>query len=114
MEHPLHFSSEVGLIGSIDYFDFGALINDRSMLGNNCYSTFAFQIVVIQNQVSLVLVVPKKAAMVHYLINQGCFTVIYVGNYGDILDFGHISTFKAAKVLRFILTSQTGRSFSCC
>ena len=64
IQYTLYFSSEVRVARSVYNIDFGSLIVHRNILRENCDSTFALQIVVVQDEIACLLVVAKEGAVV--------------------------------------------------
>ena len=60
IQHTLNFATEVAVSRSINYINFGAVVVDGNVFGKNRYTTFAFQIVVIQDKFTTVLVVAEQ------------------------------------------------------
>ena len=64
IEHTLHLPTKVGVAWGIYDIDFCALIIDRYILREDSDPAFAFQIIVIQNQLARFLVIAKERAVV--------------------------------------------------
>ena len=70
----------------VDDVDVNALVLDRSVLGKNRDATFFFQVVGVHDALDQLLVSGKGAGLAEQLVNQGGFTVVNVGDDGDVAD----------------------------
>jgi hypothetical protein len=75
------------MTGRVDDIGFIIFIPDRRILGVDGDAPFALQVHIIHNPGFYELVFPKDAALFQHSVYQGCFTVIYVGDNGDISEF---------------------------
>ena len=60
IQHTFYFATEVTVSRSINNINFGAVVVDGNVFGKNRYATFAFQIVVIQDKFTTILVVAEQ------------------------------------------------------
>src|SRR5690606_19010833 len=58
-QYTFYFTAKVGVTRSINNIDFHSLIHHRYVLGKNCDSPFAFQVVIVQYELSAGLVIPE-------------------------------------------------------
>ena len=78
---------------SIDNINLCILVLYRYVFGSNGNSTFTFQIIIIQNKISCIFVFTKKLTVIHNLVYQGRFAVVYVGNNRNIFNRTHSGVF---------------------
>ena len=89
IEYTFYFPTKVGVTRGIDDVDLDVLVLNRNILGDNGNSTLAFQVVIVQNQFSLVLVFAEQTAVVHDFVYQGGLTVVNVCNDCNVFDGAH-------------------------
>ena len=85
-QHALNFSAEVGVSRRIDDVDVDAVVLDRGVLGKNRDTTLFFQIIGVHDALDQLLVSGESAGLAEQLVNQCGFTVVNVGDDGDIAD----------------------------
>ena len=68
----------------IDDIDMRAFVFDSRVFGQNGNAAFFFKIVAVHHALVDFLVFPEGAGLTQQLVNQGCFTVVNVGNDGDV------------------------------
>ncbi len=66
VQHTLHLAAEIGVSGRIYYIDFIILVYYRYVLRENRNTSFAFQIIVVENQLSAGLFVVAEQMPLHY------------------------------------------------
>ena len=83
-QNALHFATEIGVAGSIDNVDAGAVPLNRRAFGQNRDAALFFEVVRIHRPLGNALIVTEGARLAEQLIDQGGFAVIDVRDYGDI------------------------------
>ncbi len=110
IQDAFHLAAKIGVAGGVDDVDFNILVNHRYVFGNNGDPAFAFQVVVVQNQIPFVFAIAEKLAMMHDFVHQRGFSVIDVGNNGNVPDVHLYGFFRRAKVgnnlKRFLLSQK--------
>ena len=86
LQNTLHFAAEVSVAGGVDDIDLVVLVVDGSVLGQNGDAAFTLQVAGVHNTVLGCLVFTVDTALLQQLINQGGFTMVNVGNNGNITD----------------------------
>ena len=86
IEHALYFSSEIGVPGGVDDVDLGILVTYRNVLGKDRDPAFAFDLVVVQDEFSGLLVVAEQFAGIQKFVHQRRFPVVHVRDDGDIAN----------------------------
>ena len=85
IEHALDLTTEIGVTRGVDDVDFVVFVDYRHVLREDRDTTLALQIVVIENQVAtLFFAVAEQMSRQNHLIDEGCFTVVDVGDDSDI------------------------------
>ena len=62
VEYSLHLATEVAVSRSVNDIDLSVLVIDGNILGKDCYSTLSFQFVVVENQITSLLVLTEEIA----------------------------------------------------
>ena len=89
VEHALHLATEVAVSWSVNHVDFHSFIINTNVLGKNCYTTLALELIVIQNQISCLLVLSEQMTSHQHLIDQGGFSVVNVCNNCNVSNLLH-------------------------
>ncbi len=97
VEHAFHLAAEIGVARRVDDIDFVPAIIDRYVLGENGDTPFAFEVVVVQNQLAGFFVVSEKVALKNHLIDQRRLAVIDMGDNRNIAYFLHGMIFSGGK-----------------
>ncbi len=101
VEHALHFSTKVTVAGSVDNIDFHAFINHRNVLGENGDAAFAFQVVVVQDEVSKVFGLPHQVGLVNHAVHERGFAMVNMGDDGNVSDVLHSRFYKIRQIYNF-------------
>ena len=94
VEHTLHLATEIGVPRSIYNIDFVILVTNRNILGENRDTSFALQIIIIQYQLTGVLVLAKKMSGQKHFVYQRRLAVVDVSDNRNVSDFLHITYFN--------------------
>ena len=86
-EHAFHLATEVGVPRGIDDVHAIALVHDARVLGKDGDAAFTFQVVGVHHAFVHFLVFVEGSALLEELVHQGSFTVVNVGDNGDVSDF---------------------------
>ena len=89
IQHAFNLTAEVCVPRSVDDIDFRAFVIDGHILGQNSNTTFALQVVVVQDEFAFVLVLAEQVSCVQHLIHQRCFAVVHMRDDGYISDILH-------------------------
>ena len=73
----------------IENIDFDSFPVDTYVLAQNCYPSFALQIVRVENFTAVVLSVTEEFTSEHHLVNQSRFAVVNVRNNCDVTNILH-------------------------
>ena len=106
IEHALHLAAEVSVSRSVDDVDFGVLIVDGNILREDCYASFAFQIIVVKDKFAGILILTKEMpGQKHFVYKRG-FTVVHVCDDSDVAYTLHKVNFQfqSAKLRIFSIT----------
>ena len=87
LQDALHLAAEVGVARGVHDVDLGIAIADGGVLGQNGDAALPLQVAGVHDPVHRLLVFPVYAALLEHLVHQRSFTVIYVGNDGDVPQF---------------------------
>ena len=90
-EYALHFSTEIGVSGGIYDVDFDALVLHCGVLGQNSDAALPLKGVAIHRPLHEFLTVCLNRGLLEKPVYQGSFTVVYVGDDGDIAVFHEFS-----------------------
>ncbi|MNS88971.1 hypothetical protein D3C72_1229650 [compost metagenome] len=108
-QHALDFTTEVGVTRGVDDVDVRAFVFNGTVLGQNRDAAFFFQIVRVHDPFGQRLVFAEGAGLAQQLVDQGCFTVVHVGDDGDVAQgASHSESFK----VRVEGSKPSGNSFS--
>jgi hypothetical protein len=105
VQHTFHLTAEIGVSGGVYNIDLVSFIVDRNVFRKDCYTTFAFQIIVVENKFTGILVFAEKVAGKEHLIDQCGFTMVHVGDDGNVTDVLHTNKFSCNLI--FSLQSYT-------
>ena len=89
VEHALHLAAEVGVSRSVDHIDLYSLIIDADILRENGDASFAFQFVVVENEVACLLVLAEQIAGQQHLVHERRLSMIDVCNDCNVSDILH-------------------------
>jgi hypothetical protein len=81
---PLHFAAEIGMARGVHDVDFNALVDNGAIFGGNGDAAFALQIHAVHDPFIHLLALAKQAALTKHGIHQGGFTMVNVGDNGDV------------------------------
>ena len=84
LQNTFNLAAEIGVSGGVNDINFYVVIIKTGMLGKNSYSAFTFNVVGVHYSVFNVFILAEGARLFKKLVDDGCFTVVNVGNYGDI------------------------------
>ena len=84
VEHALHLAAEIAVARSIDDVDFVAFVADADILAEDGDAAFAFEVVVVENQLAGLLVVAEELGLMKHAVDQGGLAVVDVGYDCDI------------------------------
>jgi hypothetical protein len=92
-----HFATEVRVTRGVNDIDVCTFPAHSTVLGQNRDAAFAFDSVVVHHSVDHFFVVGEGARLTQQLVNHGCFTVVNVGDDGDVANLlTHASLFLYA------------------
>ena len=86
-ENAFHLAAEVGVPRGIHDVHAVALVHDAGVLTENGDAAFAFQVVAIHHAFVDFFTFVEGPALLEELVHQGGFTVVNVGDNGDVSDF---------------------------
>jgi hypothetical protein len=90
-----HFATKVGVAWGVNDVDVGALPTDSAVLGQNGNAAFTFNGVVVHDGVNDFFVSGKGTRLSQQLVDHGGFTVVNVGDDGNVADlFCHAKVFS--------------------
>ncbi|MOA04876.1 hypothetical protein D3C78_1244490 [compost metagenome] len=108
-QHAFDFAAEVRVSRGIDDVDVRAFVFNGTVLGQNRDAAFFFQIVRVHDPFGQRLVFAEGAGLAQQLVDQGGFTVVHVGDDGDVAQgASHSESFK----VRVEGSKPSGNSFS--
>ena len=84
IQHALHLPSKVRVARCIDQIDLHPFVSDRDVLAQDGDAPFTLEIVVVENELSCLLILTKEFAIMKDLIDQSGLAVIDVGDDGDV------------------------------
>ena len=87
-ESPLHLTAEISMARGINNVDFNALPINRTVFRRNGNAALALKIHTVHHPVSGGLILAKTATLPKHMVNQGGFTVVNVGDNGDVANIG--------------------------
>src|SRR5471032_2770421 len=85
-QHALDFAAEVGVARGVDDVDVGAVVLNRAVLRQNGNAAFFFEVVRIHHAGFNLLVVAEGTGLAQQFVDQGGFTVVNVGDDGDVAN----------------------------
>ncbi len=86
-QNSLHLATEVGVSGGVHDVDAVIVPFDRGVFREDGNPAFAFLVIAIHDQVAGVVAAVEGAGLTQQLVNHGGFTVVYVGDNGNITQF---------------------------
>ncbi len=89
IQYPFHLASEVAVARSVDDVDFYALVDDGNVLREDGDAPLAFQVVVVQDELSKVFGLADQIGLVNHPVHEGGFAVVDVRDERYIPDFLH-------------------------
>ena len=92
VQYALHLATKIGVTRGVDDINFCVAIHDGHVLGQDGYTTLTFQFVVVQHQLSRLLVVTKQIACQQHLVHQGGLAVVHMGYDCNVTNILHISS----------------------
>ena len=75
---------------SVYHIDFYTFIINRYILGQNCDTPLSFEIVVVKDQFSQLLLLARLTRLIYHPVHQGCLTVVNMGDNRNVSDVLHI------------------------
>ena len=87
-QHALDLATKVGVAGGIDDVDPGALVSDRTVLGEDGDAALFFDVVAVHHPLADLLVRGEGARLLEQAVDEGRLAVVNVGNDGDIAKTG--------------------------
>ena len=86
-ENAFHLAAEVGVPRGIDDVHAVSLVHNARVLRKDGDAAFAFQVVAVHHAFIDFFVFVEGSALLEKLVHQGGFTVVNVGDDGDVSDF---------------------------
>jgi hypothetical protein len=104
VQDTLYFPAKVGVAGSVDDIDLDIFVPDGHVFRQNGDAAFAFNVVVVQNELPGLLVGTEQLAVMKNFVDQSGFAVVNVGDNRNVSDGSHTRglLLGRAKVLRII------------
>ena len=100
-KRTLHLNGEVHVSRGVDDVDLGIFPLNADILGKDGDPALTLEVVVVQQEVVHLLIITEKLRSVKHVVYQGGFTVVNVGDDGDVAQI-HVLKKFVAKVLSFI------------
>ncbi len=100
IEHSLNLAAEISVTRGVYDVDFIVFVIDRYVLGENCDTTLALKVVIIEDELTGVLVLAKEIAGEKHLVYQRCFAVVDVRDDGDVANFLHSTLGRQLLVMK--------------
>ena len=88
-QRALDFSAEITVAGRVDDIDLRVLIEERRVFRQDGDAALAFQVVGVHHSLHHHLVVAEYATLMEHGVHQGGFTVVDVGDDGDVANLRH-------------------------
>ena len=89
-QYTFYLTTEVCVTGCIDDIDFHITVIYCCVFGKNCNTSFPFNITTVHNAFLHILIGTEDTALFQQLVNQCCFTMVYMGNDGYISDIFNV------------------------
>ncbi len=89
VQHTLHLAAEVSVSRGVDDVDFYALVVDGDILGEDCYPSLAFEVIVVEYQLPGVLVFTEKVSCEEHFVHESSLAMVNVGYNGYVSDVLH-------------------------
>ena len=99
IEHTLHLATEVGVTRGVNDIDLCVAVYDGHILGKDGYTTFTFQLVVVQHQFARLLVLTEQVTCQKHLVHQGGLAMVYVRYNRYVTDILHVYVFFLCTIL---------------
>ena len=92
VKHAFHLTAEVSVARSVDDIDFDVLITNGHILRKNGDAAFAFEVVVVENELARSFVrFLEELGLVKNTVHEGGFAVVNVSDNRYISDILHFS-----------------------
>ena len=101
VEYAFHLATEVGVPRGVDDVYLAVFVPYRYVFRQNRYAAFPFEVVVVEHELARVLVVTEEAAGHQHLVDEGGFSVVDVGDDGDIPNVLFLHTLKNFPAQRY-------------
>ena len=89
IQDPFHLASEIAVARSVDDVDFHALIDDGNVLRQDGDAPFAFEVVVVEDELSEVFGLADQIGLVNHPVHKGGLAVVDVRDERYVPDFLH-------------------------
>ena len=99
VQNTFDFAAEIGVSRRVNNIETGTLPFDRRTFCQNCYPSFAFQIIGVHGAFGDNLIVAERAALTKHGIDQSSFAVVDVGNNGNVSSLHVFSFLKTCRVM---------------
>ena len=86
-QNAFHLATEVSMPRGIDDVHAVSLVHHARVLGEDGNAAFAFKVVGVHHAVHDFFTFMEGSALFEELVHQGCFTVVNVGDDGNVSDF---------------------------
>ncbi len=93
IEHPLYFTTKIGVARGVDNVDFMVFVGDRDILGQNSDAALALQVVVVENQLTRQFMLFEKSASQQHFVDQRGFAMIDVCDDGNVANIIHAKNY---------------------
>ena len=84
VQYPFYFAAEISMARSIQDIDFGAVMHDSGVFGQDGNPTFSFLIVGVHDSFLYPFVGTEYTALFQHSIYQGSLAMVNVSNDGDV------------------------------
>ena len=86
-QNAFHLATEVSMPRGIDDVHAVSLVHHARVLGEDGNAAFAFEVIGVHHAVHDFFTFMEGTALFEELVHQGCFTVVNVGDDGNVSDF---------------------------
>ena len=86
-ENPFYFSAEVSVSRGINNINQGVFVTNRCIFRKNCNASFPLQIIGVHDTIRNVFAFAENAGLFEESVNKGGFTVVNVGDNGDVTNW---------------------------
>ena len=90
IEHTFHLSAKIGVARCVNDIDFGVFVSDGNVFRQDGDTPFPFQVVIVENKFSGVLVFSEQIARQQHFVDECGFAVVDVGNNRNVSYVLHI------------------------